>query len=409
MIAVRSPVGQSRPRLVVAVLISMAAIAGVAPTAPAESGRRVVAIGEVQGAYESVVKILRVAELVDDQLRWSGGDAILIQTGDLIDDGIRVREVMDLFMRLAQEAEAAGGRVIVLLGNHEAMNILGLMHGVNYQTYETFAGEESREKQTAAYHAHVAWLQARAEAVDDPPPAVNEQFRSEWMAVHPPGQVEYVESMAPTGRYGEWLRTLPAAARIGDMIFLHGGISPALKGNDVDAINRKVVEEIRLFDSYRAAMVKAEMVPPGASARDMAQVIKAEIEYLSAKDPKDRDRSRVERAIELQGFQEWGSWYLVREDGPMWFTGASEWDATGHGVEMMELLDSIGASSMVSGQSAGSSPKIEPRFDGRVYLTSVGMSDDPWVKSEPACLEILDDEITVIMARGRQALNTSGD
>jgi hypothetical protein len=409
MITLRSQLGHSRRRLCVSVFLSMIAITGVAPTTRADNGRRVVAIGEVQGAYDCVVKILRVAELIDDQLKWSGGDAILIQTGDLIDDGIRVREVMDLFMRLAQEAEAAGGQVIVLLGNHEAMNILGLMHGVNYQTYETFAGDESKEEQTAAYHAHASWLETRAEAIDGQPPDVSEQYRSEWMAVHPPGWVEYVDSMAPSGRYGEWLRTLPAAVRIGDTVFLHGGISPALKGNDVEAINRKVAEEIRLFDEYRAAMVEAGMVPPGASARDMAKVIKAEIEFLSAKDPKQRDRTRVERAIELQDFQEWGSWYLVREDGPMWFTGASKWDAAGHGVEMAELLDSIGASSMVTGQSAGSSRKIEARFDGRVFLTSVGMSDDPWVKSEPACLEIRDDALTVISPRGRQALLNSGD
>jgi hypothetical protein len=379
MITLRSQLGHSRRRLCVSVFLSMIAITGVAPTTRADNGRRVVAIGEVQGAYDCVVKILRVAELIDDQLKWSGGDAILIQTGDLIDDGIRVREVMDLFMRLAQEAEAAGGQVIVLLGNHEAMNILGLMHGVNYQTYETFAGDESKEEQTAAYHAHASWLETRAEAIDGQPPDVSEQYRSEWMAVHPPGWVEYVDSMAPSGRYGEWLRTLPAAVRIGDTVFLHGGISPALKGT------------------------------PGASARDMAKVIKAEIEFLSAKDPKQRDRTRVERAIELQDFQEWGSWYLVREDGPMWFTGASKWDAAGHGVEMAELLDSIGASSMVTGQSAGSSRKIEARFDGRVFLTSVGMSDDPWVKSEPACLEIRDDALTVISPRGRQALLNSGD
>jgi hypothetical protein len=407
MIGSRALIGRTFALLgftVVLVLVWMAA-----PSAWAEQARRIVAVGEVQGAYESIVKVLRITELVDDELKWSGGDAVLIQTGDLIDDGIRVREVMELFMRLQEEAEAAGGQVIVLLGNHEAMNIIGLTRGVNYQTYETFAGEDSKQKQIDAYHAHAHWLQARAEATGVEPPEIDEQHRSEWMAVHPPGHAEYLESMGPNGRYGAWLRTLPAAVRIGDAVFIHGGISPALKGSDVDAVNAKVAEEIRLFDSFRAKMVEEDMIPPGASARDMAEVIKAEIEFLNAQDARERDPARVQRAIELDDFQQWGTWYLVREDGPMWFTGASKWDAHEHGGEMVELLDSIGASSMITGQSAGSSHTIEARFDGRVLLTSVGMSDDPWVKHEPACLEISDDSLTVVTARGRQALLTGGE
>ena len=120
------------------------------PCVSADNVPRVVVLGEVQGAYESAVKTLLAVGLVDDGLRWSGGDAILIQTGDLIDDGIRVREVMDLFMRLQEEAEAAGGQVIVLLGNHEALNILGMRLSVNYETYQTFADENSAARQAEA-------------------------------------------------------------------------------------------------------------------------------------------------------------------------------------------------------------------------------------------------------------------
>jgi hypothetical protein len=195
--------------------------------------RRVVAVGEVQGAYESLVKTLRAADLVDEQLRWSGGDAILVQTGDFLDDGTRVSDVMDLLMRLQGEAEAAGGRVVVLLGNHEALNILCIRRNVNYETYQDFADANSEVRQAAAYEAHLQWRRARAEELGSEPAAVGEQDRENWLVVHPPGYIEYVEAMDPSGRYGQWLRTLPAAAQVGDVVFLHGGISTGIGRRDV--------------------------------------------------------------------------------------------------------------------------------------------------------------------------------
>ena len=48
---------------------------------------RVVAIGDVHGAYDPFVAILRAAGLVNNRERWSGGRAVLIQTGDVLDRG----------------------------------------------------------------------------------------------------------------------------------------------------------------------------------------------------------------------------------------------------------------------------------------------------------------------------------
>src|SRR3954470_5427140 len=87
---------------------------------------RVVAIGDVHGAGEPFVAILQRAGLIDAQRRWTGGATVFVQTGDLLDRGTAVREVLDLLMRLEPEAAKAGGRVQALLGNHEYMNLLGL-------------------------------------------------------------------------------------------------------------------------------------------------------------------------------------------------------------------------------------------------------------------------------------------
>ena len=66
-----------------AVLLALAAMCSpAAPQAP-----RVVAVGDVHGAYDALVAILHQAALVDADGHWSGGDAVFVQTGDFFDRG----------------------------------------------------------------------------------------------------------------------------------------------------------------------------------------------------------------------------------------------------------------------------------------------------------------------------------
>src|SRR5262245_12315929 len=86
---------------------------------------RLVAVGDVHGDLAQLVTVLQDAGVVDAKQRWVGGKTHLIQTGDRVDRGADSRAVMDLFIRLEKEARKAGGAVHCLLGNHEAMNMLG--------------------------------------------------------------------------------------------------------------------------------------------------------------------------------------------------------------------------------------------------------------------------------------------
>lgn len=367
------------------------------------AAERIVVIGDVQGAYESLVALLKHARLVNDDLQWVGGSAVLVQTGDLLDRGTRVRDVLDLMMRLRREAPASQGRVVVLLGNHEAMSILGELRDVSYMAYETFADEGSARRQDEAYRAHVEWLQSRAEALGQPAPEIDEQIKADWLAAHPLGFQEYVASMGPEGAYGRWLRSLPVAVRVDDLVMIHGGVSPAMQGLDLEAINRSVHDEIAAFDGYRARMVELGMVVPHTSARDMATTLVAEIEHLNSLDPARRDRERALQAAELQDMTGWGSWSLLDEDGPLWFRGASRWDEGARGEQMASLVDGLGAARMITGQSADDN-RIGLRFGGRVALVSTGMSDDPWERREPGYLEISDGTLTAVTLKGRTVL-----
>src|ERR1044071_6775839 len=100
------------------------------PSAAAEADRwskveRVIAFGDVHGAYDDLIQLLRAAGVVDAELHWAAGTAHVVSTGDLIDRGPGSRQVLDLLMRLQPEAQSAGGMLHVVIGNHEAMNLLG--------------------------------------------------------------------------------------------------------------------------------------------------------------------------------------------------------------------------------------------------------------------------------------------
>ena len=65
---------------------------------------RVVAVGDVHGAYDRFVAILRTAGILDDKGRWAGGSTHLVQVGDVLDRGVDTRRSLDLLMRLQGEA-----------------------------------------------------------------------------------------------------------------------------------------------------------------------------------------------------------------------------------------------------------------------------------------------------------------
>jgi hypothetical protein len=78
---------------------------------------RVVAFADVHGDYESLVELLRAADVVDADLHWNAGAAHLVSLGDLLDRGRDTRAVFELLLRLGREASASGGRLHVVLGN----------------------------------------------------------------------------------------------------------------------------------------------------------------------------------------------------------------------------------------------------------------------------------------------------
>jgi len=320
------------------------------PRAEAEADRwsnveRVIAFGDVHGAYDDLTQLLRTVGVVDAQLHWAAGTAQVVSTGDLMDRGPGSRQVLDLLMRLQTEARSAGGMLHVVLGNHEAMNLLG---DLRYATPAEFA----------AYAA-------------DEPADVREQARQEWSAKHGPSAAAEFDTKFPRGyfakraafardgQYGRWLLGLPVAIIINDTLFMHGGPSAALTGLSIDEINRR----------YRAALSDVLNLP-------------------GALEPANRLAAADQNA-------------LLSQDGPNWYRGTAVCNEALETDVLKPLMDGLGVKRVVIGHTITRDLRVASRFDGTVVKLDTGMNR-PVYKGHPAAVLLERGDVRVMYAEDGQ-------
>lgn len=356
------------------------------PKTPADQREAVVAIGDVHGDFDDFVIILQRAGLIDAQHHWAGGQTTFVQVGDLLDRGPKPREVMDLVISLEKEAPKAGGRVVSLLGNHEMMNIMGDLRYVTAENYAAYADGNSAERQRSAYQEYVKWRNSHAQLLAELPQPM-ELTEAEWMARHPPGFIEQREAFGPNGSYGKWLREHSAVAKIGEVIFLHGGIHPNLAHLKLDTINSHIRDEIKAFDSAKQGLVDQKVILPFFTLQEITAVVQAE---LSA-ERKSLVPSDQPRQARLVGFLGYGDWLSVRVDGPLWFRGYDQWSEEEGAAQIGKVLESYNAKRIVVGHTVQKGGRMRPRFGNRVFLIDTGMLSSYYPGGRPSALEIQGD------------------
>lgn len=113
------------------------------------------AIGDIHGDLNAFLISLKKAKLIDNNFHWCGGNAHVIQVGDILDRKIRDVEYSDedseitiisLICKLQLESYAAGGGFHPIIGNHEIMNILGIFDYVSDMGIKHFNNIESRKE-----------------------------------------------------------------------------------------------------------------------------------------------------------------------------------------------------------------------------------------------------------------------
>ncbi len=308
--------------------------------------QRIVAFGDIHGDYDRLIELLHTANLIDLRNAWSGGNAHLVLDGDMVDRGPASRKVLVFVITLQEQAAKAGGAVHPLIGNHEAMNVIGDLRYVSQEDWASYRTPTSQKMLDAAAKS---MLDTQTE--NGTPPANPTAFLDDFKANHPLGWVEQRLAWSPTGKYGEWVRKQKAIIKINDSIFMHAGIPPKYADQSREKINSAVIEA--LDDPARRA-----------------------------------------------------GGIITDESGPLWYRDlvtAPESQA-GLAAHVDQILKNQQAQRIVVGHTVV--PAIIPRFEGKVVAIDVGLS--VFYKGPPAFLVIEGSQVSVVHRGHRIGLPNAG-
>ena len=320
-----------------------------------DGAERVVAISDIHGAYDAMVATLQNVGVLDSELAWAGGKTHLVIVGDILDRGPRSRDAMDLLMRMEGEAEAAGGYVHVLIGNHESMNLIGDLRYVSKEEYAAFAGEETEEQRSR-------WLRAYMRRF--PMPRNYSELEDKFEEAFPPGYFALREAFSPDGKYGKWLLSKPIIVVINGTAFVHGGLSPVVTEYGLDGVNTALQQELAAYVGAIDTLIEAEVLLPIDSHYDYTRIVER---YL----PKINETSDVLTAAKAVRDLEEAS--LINTDGPLWYRANVACNGIIEEHRLDEALAAIGAERVVVGHTPTPGRKVMQRFGGRLIEIDTGM------------------------------------
>jgi hypothetical protein len=156
-------------------------------------------LSDIEGNFGALRKLLVAGKVIDEDFNWTFGNGHLVLVGDFFDRGLHVTEVLWLIYSLEDKAKAAGGYVHFVLGNHEIMN---LSNDLRY---------------------------------------LNPKYVSNAILLNR----NYVSLYDENSELGRWLRTKNVVEKVGDMLFLHGGISPI-----IDSFNLSIPDINKMARPY---------------------------------------------------------------------------------------------------------------------------------------------------------------
>ena len=330
----------------------------VAPSAQSDDWRfddidRVVAIADIHGAYDAMVTTLQHADILGDDLTWVGEQSHLVIVGDILDRGPKSRAAMDLLMRLEGEAELAGGRVHVLIGNHESMLLTGDMRYVSAAEYEAFASEEDPEERARWYDLYVERNGGSSLEIRD-------RFRKNY----PPGYFAMRRAFRPDGQYGQWLLQKNIIEVINGTAFVHGGLPPLVARIGLEGVNKGLHAELVEYVGVLALLTDEEILLPTDSHYNYAAILKNYMPGLR----EDRDTIKaIAAGIRLDNAS------VISTDGPLWYRNNTLCPGIVEEHRLDAALAAIGADRVVIGHTPTANRQVLQRFDGRVIEIDTGM------------------------------------
>lgn len=141
---------------------------------------KIAAISDIHGQYDTFITLLKSNNIINKNEKWNFGEGHVVVAGDIFDRGPQVTEVLWFLYDLEKQAAQQGGKLHVLLGNHDVMVLNGNLRSVHPKYTEV------------------------ATILEKP---FHSLFTKETVL-------------------GNWLRTRPVVIKINHMLFTHGGLHP---------------------------------------------------------------------------------------------------------------------------------------------------------------------------------------
>lgn len=299
---------------------------------------RIVAVGDLHGDYEAFIYILKVNKIIDEENHWIAGKTHLVQIGDIFDRGTQAKRILDFLMILEKEAEAAGGKVHALIGNHEFMNIAGIAFDyrgyVSLDQFVSFLPKKYVEEMEMKFRQKIG---------ENPPRENNSDYlfdpnlKTEWLeflddvsskSKYPhPARLEYSRNLLEN--YGEWLTNKNAVIKINDIIFVHGGLNEKYSKRNLEKLNESIRKELKSLAS--------------AAKSSFPQNTPAPISFDS--------------------------------NGPLWYRDLATIDEKYFEVEVDRILENLKAKHMVIAHTPILIAKKMQRFNKKIWIIDTGISE----------------------------------
>jgi hypothetical protein len=318
---------------------------------------RIVAIGDIHGAYDAFEGILERARLIDRDGHWTGGTTYLVSVGDVLDRGADSRKALDLIMALGPEAEAQGGRVLMVLGNHEVMNLTGDLRYVSREEYAAFAGEESDAMRDMAFERFRQAMLARG---------LEAPQRASFDEQYPRGFFAKQRAFAADGKYGSWLLEQPLLLVVDGVAFVHGGMTNVVVRHGVD-LNADLGQELEDYVTDLGVLIEAGVLEPTDAFYDHAGLLAAYRESSQFDDAADPVRDAADELDRLQASD------LFAPDGPTWYRGNVSCNRLTEQDRLGAALETVGAERLVVGHTPTPDGLILSRMDESLLRVDTGM------------------------------------
>jgi hypothetical protein len=170
----------------------------------------------------------------------------------------------------------------------------------------------------------------------------------------PLGLIEMIRAYGPKGPYGSYLRKLNAVVRINGILFLHGGISPAVAAMPCAEINATIRRELG----------------------------------------DELEQTRAQPLVSL----------TAREDGPLWYRGLAREPEETFAPQVEQILTAQQARAIVVAHTVTPSGRIESRFGGKVFVIDTGLNSVYVKNGRGSALDIQNGTITAVYLDRRDVL-----